>query len=200
MTTEELDSFATVPEMATIFRNTLAKEGCFYILKEKGRGEYTDSNNEKWRWVEFEAKAYRRLESGKKQLIANAFSREEQGISEFNKVNYYMTAQTRAIGKMFKNLGILVDKGMSSREEVASGAELMDMARKEERVARVPKVKAPDIRASLKRLRVKFTEKDDAYIIDSYKGYSDKTMLALNKYGFQEVNDKLVCAKEKNEN
>ena len=196
MTTEELDSFATVPEMATIFRNTFAKEGCFYILKEKGSGEYTDSNNEKWRWVEFESKAYRRLESGKKQLIANAFSREEQGASEFNKVNYHMTAQTRAIGKMFKNLGILVDKGMSSREEVASGAELMDMARKEERVARVPKVRKPDIRTSLKRLRVKFIENKSDYVIDSYKNYSDKTMDALKHHGFQEVNGKLIATKD----
>ncbi len=194
MTKEELEQYATVPMKAAVFFKDFFPDG--YTLKRSFKqGTYIDDNNRAKKWVTFQVKIFKTDDNGKKHLISNAFAREEQGSSEFNEINYFMTAQTRAEGRAYSGLGILIGHGIASREEVESSESFLNEKRKEERVARAPKVKVPDTRASLKRLRVKFEEKDDAYIIESYKGYSEKTMLALKKYGFQEVNNQLICGK-----
>ena len=199
MTTQELDQFATVQEKAVIFFKDFFPKG-YFMKRSYTEGTYMTERNIEKRWVIFQVEIFQRVDGAEPILVSNGYAREEQGSSAFNEVNYFMTAQTKAEGRADSGVGILINKGIASREEVEASEALIDKARKEERVARVPKVKAPDIRASLKRLRVKFVENKSDYVIDSYKSYSDKTMLALKKYGFQEVNDKLICIKEKDEN
>lgn len=192
MTNEELAQFATVQEKSMVFFKDFEPKG-YYLRQSYTEGTYKDSSGVKWMWVIAQVETLNKDD----KVISNGYAREEQGISEFNKMNYFLTAFTKAAGRNFNGLGILVEKSIASREEIEASEDFMRSARKQERVARTPKVKAPNVRANLKRLRVHFEEKDDCYIIEKYKHFSDKTTQVLQKYGFNEVNDKLILAKEK---
>ena len=198
MTEEELSLFATVADKAKVFFDDFAEKN-YHLNRSYTEGSYVADDGTHKMWVIFESRVYMTLEGGVPIMVANGFAREEQGASAFNKVNYFMTAQTKADGRAFSALGILIDKGMASGDEIEASEVLVKKEKIEEQKKNAPKAKSPSMRSNLKRLRVKFEENKYDYVIENYKNYSEKTMTILKKYGFQEVDNKLIAAKELDE-
>ncbi len=199
MTQQELEQYATAADKAKVFFDKFFPDG-YFVKRSHEKGTYKDKDGKKKNWVIAETTIFLRTDEGKELFVSNSFAREEQGSSVFNEVNYWMTAFTKADSRAYTaGLGILIQQGMSSREEIESSEEIMNRNKYEKQVKRTPKVKAPSVRSNLQRLRIKFEEDESFFTVKNYKRLSEKTISILKKYGFIEVDKSLQIKKDGNE-
>ena len=186
MTIEELQDYMTVAQKNQIFVNEYQPLGCFmkttHYWKNTPIGEF----------IVFETTIYGRNSKGEEFFLANGTAAENMSKNPRSDIDPFRFCETSSRGRALAALGIGLQNGMSSKEDLDCGIDYTGPdAVKETK----PKVKRPSLEENLKRLKLKYEDKGDAIVIVSKK-ISQKTKEVLNRYGFKEIDGELVYKKE----
>jgi hypothetical protein len=186
MSTEELQDYMTVAQKNKVFVEEYVPKG--YYHKVTKNFITLDGKS----YIECETTIRRRIDK-EDLFICNASALECITTNGNKTVESLRFCETSSRGRAFSALGIGLDAGMSSRDDLDCGVDYSGP----EAVTTVsaPKVKNPSIEENLKRMKIDYATTDNTFVVpvDGVKG---KTLQVLKRYGFKVIDDNLVCRKD----
>jgi len=186
MSIEELQDYMTVAQKNKIFVEEYVPKGYYHKAIKQ--------------FLTLDGKSYITCETIIKQrtekedlFICNASALECISTNANNTVESLRFCETSSRGRAFSALGIGLEAGMSSRDDLDCGVDYTGPEAIE--TVSAPKVKKPSIEENLKRMKIDYAMTDDTFVIpiDGVKG---KTLQVLKRYGFKAIDDNLVCGRD----
>ena len=186
MSVEELQDYMTVAQKNKIFVNDYQPKGLYmkstHYWRSTPMGEY----------IVFETTIYGRNSKGKEYVMANATAAENMSTNQNRTVDPFRFCETSSRGRALAVLGIGLKEGMSSRDDLSCGIDYTGPKIVENIDKPKSKVKTPSIEENLKRMKVKYTTTDKLFVVP-VGSVSKKTFEVLKRYGFQVIDNEIIC-------
>ncbi len=189
MSVEELKDYMTVAQKNKILLYEYQTKGLFmktaHYWRTTPMGEF----------VIFETTIYGRNSKGEECVMANGSAAENISTNSNRTVDPFRFCETSSRGRALAVLGIGLKEGMSSRDDLSCGIDYTGPEKVEDVSKPKSSVKPPSIEATVKRLKLKYEVTDKTFVVEA-KGIQKKTLSVLSRYGFTEVDGKLICERD----
>jgi hypothetical protein len=117
-------------------------------------------------------------------VVSNGFALEEKNISDFNRVNFFATAQTRSRSSALAGLGIGIEEALPTQEDIDTSKRSMTVA------------KEVGVIDTLAMLKLKYEQQEDGTLKVLSKRVPKKSAEVLKRFGFIKNEDGLFVTKE----
>jgi len=188
MSVEELQQYMTVAEKNKIFVEEYQPKGMF--MKSSHYWEHTKDGS----YIVFEVQVLGRNSKGEEFFMVNGTAAENMSGNKDRVIDAFRFCETSSRGRALGALGIGLDAGMSSRDDLECGIDY----RGPQVVENVPapsKVRVPSIVQNLGRMKLDFETTDKTFIIKK-SDVKPKSATVLKRYGFKLLQDKYICERD----
>jgi len=173
------ESYVTVAERLKEFVEKWMPQG--YFMKTIPSHFSIETAGGVVRGVVFEAQVFKRDSDGAEHFVCNGFAEERDDASEFNKWNYFETAETSARGRALGALGIGLNGSIATKDEI-SHREKIVAAAKAKKPSKM-RIKEEDTEDTLRRLKLQYVVDSGSFIVDA-ESVGKKTADVLKRKGF----------------
>lgn len=181
MTEEQLAQYMTVAEKNKIFVEEFQPKGMFMKTKHYWRSTSFGEI------VVFETEILGRNSKGKEFMLANGSAAENMSINASRSIDPFRFCETSSRGRALAALGIGLENGMSSRDDLDCGINYTGENAKQS------KVELPSAEDTVKRLKVDYII-SDGFIIVPISNLKARTISVLERYNFVKREKDLVRA------
>jgi hypothetical protein len=112
-------------------------------------------------------------------VISNGFALEERNASDFNRANFFATAQTRSRSSALAGLGIGIEDALPTKEDMETSKRTMTVA------------KEVGVIDTLAMLKLKYEQQEDGTLKVLSKRVPKKSAEVLKRFGFTKNEDGL---------